>query len=168
MKQYIIDANNLMHKIKVTRDALSRSLQISQNLLIEIFKNYASKHRSCQFSLVFDGKIEAYTSPPERIKLLESGNVTADEIIKSLIKEIRIPHECTVISSDTSVYNFARIHGVVAQKSEDFVSLLASVERTESSRMGTYKKEQEKPTHTSKKDLIYFRSVFGKSDDTAD
>jgi predicted RNA-binding protein with PIN domain len=168
MKQYIIDANNLMHKIKTTREALSRSLQISQNLLIEIIKNFASRYPNYQFNVVFDGKCEPYSSPPKKITILESGSLTADEIIKSLIKELRIPHECTVISSDTSVYNYARLYGCITKTSEDFEKLLLMNESPENFKQKFKQKDKEKPTHTSKKDLNYYRSVFGESDDNSE
>lgn len=125
MKTYIIDAYNLICKDKNLFDKCNRDRAIALAALIELVATHSDRYPSYQYRIVADGFINHFASSPNpRISISFSNTKTADEKIKKMVAQSANKSNLIVISSDTEVYNFAKIYGVEAAESEAFLKIL--------------------------------------------
>ncbi|MDA3844588.1 MAG: NYN domain-containing protein [Candidatus Kapabacteria bacterium] len=123
MKHFILDAHNIMHKSPVISDILDLDLLEARNALLYEIADYSDKYPSYKFSVVFDGRASKVSSPRSQIVVYKSGTMKiADTVIKDLIKKEIVPSLCTVVSSDSELYKYARIYSCTPILSEDFLS----------------------------------------------
>jgi predicted RNA-binding protein with PIN domain len=126
---YLIDGNNL---IGHTRGLSFRDPQARQRLLDRIipFLN-ARRHHA---TVVFDG-------PPTPLrkaaclKLIFSGSkASADDKIRHILENSRLPRDLYVVSSDNAVYSYSKTCGAQAMKCHEFNRLVNHVALENSTR----------------------------------
>lgn len=163
MKIIIIDAFNLIYKNAFLKEKLTRGIDIAAASLIEILK---TKSNSNKYIVAFDGEKQANISCPPNIRIIYSGKGnTADKIIRELIAKSKQSKITCIVSSDTEVYNYARIHAMEAVLSEKFPLLnTANTTHLTSSAKGGSKKG-EKPMNASKKEIKEFLELFGSAEE---
>ena len=125
--EYIIDAYNVIKSssLKTLSDDYAR------NEFMRLLINYKNRHFDVRFIAVFDG------SPPgdmrydkqERIRVLFSGSITADETIRRLLEQRGAERNSSakVVSNDREVRACGRILGAGVQSVEDFMNRVAPV-----------------------------------------
>ncbi len=122
MKHYIIDGNNLIGKVKSVSAVHTKNKQMSREVLAYQLDRFFDK-KKVKVSLHFDGfKNEPINT--SNLKIIYSDNQTADEKIKDEIDIIKNKRIITVVSSDLSVREYAKVNGCEIITSEDFDKLL--------------------------------------------
>ena len=112
---YILDAYNVIHKIRGLDRALDKDLRAAREALVALCAGYASGRGDVsKIILVFDGKTEFHGLPnpaPSKIKIIFSDTgEDADERIILVLEELsKQPRKC-VVSDDNFVRNQARAH----------------------------------------------------------
>ena len=122
IKKYIIDGNNLIGKIPQVWDLQKKDKQAARVKLVSLLSYYFST-KNVKVSLHFDG-FPGDAIPSGKIKIKYSNNQTADDKIKEEIDLSRNPKVLAVVSSDNSVYNYARASSCSRFKSEEFAKQL--------------------------------------------
>jgi predicted RNA-binding protein with PIN domain len=118
-KHYIIDGNNLLHKIpKLSKNSIYDN-RIS--LALKLDRYFAGKNINC--TVVFDGH-KKDTIRTNKIKIEYSGNLTADDIIRTEIERAKNSKLLTIISSDNGIIDLAKVCSCEIIKSEDFSKLM--------------------------------------------
>ena len=126
---YILDAYNVIHKIRSLDRALDRDLRAGRDALIALCARLAaSRGDISKIILVFDGKSEFSDLPhqaPPKIKLIfsETGE-DADERIITVLEKIANPADTCVVSDDNFVRNSARAHKSRAVSVAEFEALV--------------------------------------------
>ena len=122
MKYYIIDGNNLIGKISSLWKLQKVDGQQSREKLAFMLDRYFAGSK-VKVSLHFDGypKDAIRTS---NLKIIYSGKRIADSLIKEEIDNAKNPKLITVVSSDFSVYEYAKVSSCGRIKSEDFAKQL--------------------------------------------
>jgi predicted RNA-binding protein with PIN domain len=116
---YLIDGNNL---IGHTRDISYHDPQARQKLLDRLMPYLEGKQRKAV--VVFDGPPQALQKN-RWLQLVFAGHrVKADDRIRQMVEKVRNPKELCVVSSDNSVYSYARNCGSPALKCHEFNRLL--------------------------------------------
>lgn len=125
---FILDAYNVIHKIKQLDDALDRSLKAGRDALIQ-YCSQAIERRGdiTQIILVFDGKTEFHDMPeisaPKIKTIFSDTGEDADERIILVLEELEGTFQKCVVSDDNFVRNTARSHrakGMSAAEFENF------------------------------------------------
>ena len=124
MKHYIIDGNNLIGKIKALNQIHRKNKKQSTDKLAFMIGRYFS-NRKANVSLHFDG-VQADVVRVTGIKIIYSGNVTADEKIKNEIEQSKNPKNIILVTSDRNVADFGRVCSCQLIKSEEFSKQLLS------------------------------------------
>ena len=124
MKHYIIDGNNLIGKIKDLNQIHRKNKKQSAEKLAFMIGQYFS-NRKANVSLHFDG-VQADVVRVTGIKIIYSGNVTADEKIKNEIEQSKNPKNIILVTSDRNVADFGRVCSCQLIKSEEFSKQLLS------------------------------------------
>ncbi len=118
MKHYIIDGNNLIGKIKELFELQKRDGQSAREKLAFMLDRYFTG-KKVSVSLHFDGyPKEAIRTA--NLKIIYSESRPADILIKDEIDRFKNPKLITVVSSDASVYEYAKVNACGRVKSEDF------------------------------------------------
>lgn len=122
IKEYIIDGNNLIGKIKKLHELQNKERISSREKLAFMLERYFAK-KHVKVKLHFDGY---YAEPIKvtKISIEYSDNKTADENIKRDITLARNPKLVAVISSDHSVMGYAKASSCTVIKSEVFAKSL--------------------------------------------
>ena len=118
MIHYIIDGNNLIGKIKSLHSQQKKDKQASREGLVNILNRYFAG-RKTKLTLHFDG----HASLPLNLskgKIIYSENKTADNKIREEITNSKNPKLITLVSSDQSLINYARVNSSTVLKSEKF------------------------------------------------
>lgn len=149
MNTYLIDGNNLIHKISEIKKLFQRNPDAAQHSLLESSKMIIPK--TYKLILYFDGH---GTSKCREIKY--SGTNTADELIRKYIEHNYKKETITVVSSDYGITEFAKVCACKVIKSENF--LRKQKKSFSSSSLSGQKPE--KPQRVSKKDLELFKILF--------
>jgi len=118
MKQYIIDGNNLIGKIKHLRALQKNNPQASREKLAFMLDTYF-KGKPQKATLHLDG-FPAEAINTTYIKIEYSENKTADENIKFEIEIYKNPKLLFVVSSDHNLIEFAKVCSCTIIKSEKF------------------------------------------------
>ena len=153
MKYVIIDGYNLLHKIPGLRNLMKENPDSAQMSLLESVRRCMNHGE--RLVMVLDGYSNFRSND-----IIYSGNVTADEVIRSFIEDHYAKDSITVVSSDSYITGLAKVCGCEVIKSEDFVKLnkLSDLSLPRKEKKET--KEEEKPTDISKKDLEEFKKYF--------
>ena len=171
MKTYIIDAYNIICKDKNLFDKCNKDRAIALAGLIELVAVHSDRYPSYQYRIIADGFIEHFASTPNpRIHLSFSHTKTADEKIKKMVAQSASKANLVVISSDTEVYNFAKIYGVEAVESEAFLKILNGARQISAQKMiNTKTKEKskngimrDKPGGMGRRDMQDFLQMFSE------
>jgi predicted RNA-binding protein with PIN domain len=124
LKNYIIDGNNLIGKIKTLNQIHKKNKkQSAEKLAFLIARFFHMKKVSA--SLHFDG-FQADIVKVTGIKIFYSGGVTADEKIKNEIGKSKNPKNIILITSDSNLAEFGRVCSCQVIKSEAFSKQLLS------------------------------------------
>lgn len=122
MKTYIIDGNNLIGKVKSLQNLQQRLKDQSRKNLVKILDKYFSD-KNYKVSLHLDG----YENEPiasAKIKIIYSQNHSADSRIINEINSSKNPKLLAVVSSDSKIYEYAKVNSCEAIKSEDFAKII--------------------------------------------
>lgn len=119
MKHYIIDGNNLLGKDRSLSQLQKKNKQQSREKLAFILLRYFAKKKAA-VSLHFDGHEREAIKVPS-IKIIYSGNYSADDNIKREIEKSKNPRNIILITSDTNLMEFGRVCSSKVIKSEEFV-----------------------------------------------
>ena len=129
MKQYIIDGNNLIGKIKsLNKLHRKNKKQSAEKLAFMIGRNFSKKKVS--ISLHFDGVQRDIIRVPG-LKINYSGTVSADEKIKSEIEKSKNPKNIILVTSDNNLAEFGRVCSCQVIKSEVFSKQLISADSSD-------------------------------------
>lgn len=124
MKNYLIDGNNLIGKIKKLFNLQKKDGQAARSTLVLMLERNFEKNKQ-RVNLFFDGfENEAIPFWPGRI--IYSDKKTADEEIKLMIESSNSRRSLIVVSSDTEIINFAKSCGCEVISSEEFAKKLSS------------------------------------------
>lgn len=167
MKHYILDAFNIIHKQREWKKSLLRSPDEAVQRLLLALSNYATRYTAYRFSVVLDGHHTEASSTAANIRVLSAGlERNADTLIKEMIAahsaDTKRHTDVVVISSDTEVYNYARLHAAEAISSEDFLRLLHSSATLGGQKSASAAPRAEKPAGVSKKQIKDFKELFGE------
>ncbi len=148
MKHYIIDGNNVIHKIKKFEKLLQKDKQKPREKLAFLIEDYfRGKH--VKISLPYDG-YERIPIKLDLIKVIYSSSRIADEKIKQEIEAEENRKNITVVTSDDNIKEFARQCSCDVISSEDFIKMIL---------------KKEEPDEESKRinainNLDYFKKLF--------
>ena len=122
IKEYIIDGNNLIGKIKSLQKIQNKDRKSSREKLAFMLERYFVD-KPVKVKLHFDGY---YAEPIKvtKISIEYSDNKTADENIKRDITLAKNTKLVAVVSSDHSVMGYAKASSCTVIKSEDFAKRL--------------------------------------------
>ena len=124
MKHYIIDGNNLLHKIRNLEAMLKKDKQAPREKLAFMIERF-SGGKNIKVSLHFDG-FENLSIKTEKIKIFYSNQKTADENIRNEIESVKNRRNLIVVSSDDALKEFAKKCGCETILSEEFASQIKS------------------------------------------
>lgn len=122
IKNFIIDGNNLIGKISKLHELQQHDKQSTREKLAFILERYFH-NKKIKVSLHFDGFANDVIKA-SKLKIIYSGNRTADELIKQEIMNSKNPKVICVVSSDFNVMEFARVNSCLIKKCEDFAEEL--------------------------------------------
>jgi len=122
MKHYIIDGNNLLHKIKSLKTILSKDKQSPRERLAFMVERF-SFGKNIKVSLHYDG-FERMPIRTSNTKIYYSDKKAADEDIRNEIESSKNRRNLIVVTSDDALREFARKCGCVSLLSEDFAVML--------------------------------------------
>jgi predicted RNA-binding protein with PIN domain len=125
MLHYIIDGNNLIGKIKSIHKIQIANKQGSREKLIFLLDRYFS-NKKANITVHLDGFIKIPIKP-DRVKIIYSDKLTADEKIKKQIEMISSRKNIVVITSDSNLAEYARICSCKIITSEEFVASLQNM-----------------------------------------
>ncbi|MFC2136389.1 NYN domain-containing protein [Bacteroidota bacterium] len=126
IKEYIIDGNNLIGKIKELHRLQNKDKFSSREKLAFMLERYFI-NRHVKVKLHFDGHYSGAIKV-SKIKIEYSENKTADENIKRDIAGANNPKLIAVVSSDHSVMQYAQKSSCTVMKSESFANRLKAKE----------------------------------------
>jgi predicted RNA-binding protein with PIN domain len=125
---YILDAYNVIHKMRAFESALDIDLRAAREALAALCGSLKQTRGDItSFILVFDGRSEfqglPQSSPPGvRLIFSETGE-DADDRITSVIEELPAKSAKCIVSDDNSVRNHARAYGVRSVSVAEFAAL---------------------------------------------
>ncbi|MCX8083041.1 MAG: NYN domain-containing protein [bacterium] len=141
--EYIIDGYNLIKSSSFSRYE-ARGITYSIQMLINILYDYSRKHPSVSFTVVFDG------NPPlpytflhtKGMKLLFSGDITADEVIRKKVEKIPEKNiSRIVVSDDRGVKETGRLFGARVLSIAEFLGIVYPERRKQRGRIEERKKD---------------------------
>jgi predicted RNA-binding protein with PIN domain len=153
MKTFILDSNNLIHKIPELKRLFSGNAESAQLSLIESVKTKVNKNYKLIF--IFDG-----FGNVKRGYVEYSGNKTADEVIRKYIEDNYSRKTICVVSSDTEIQRLAKVCGCEVKNSEDFWKEINPSPLKDKNINHLLYKDNEKPDRISKKELNEFKKYF--------
>ena len=124
MKNYIIDGNNLIGKVKRLSELQMKDKQNAREQLVFLVQNFFSG-KKIKLSLHFDG-FENSRQSLSNGKIFYSESRTADEKIKDQISQSKNRRNIVVISSDNGIRDYARVCGCSLLTSEEFYKEIAA------------------------------------------
>lgn len=116
MREYIIDAFNLFHKIP----SLKNSAMPHAELVQYIIRGRLTGSLNNKVTIIFDGH-EANHVSGGGYRIVYSGDRKADDIIKEIVKRSPKKEQLVVVSDDNEVANFAKMEGAVSQRTGEFL-----------------------------------------------
>lgn len=120
----IIDGYNLIHRVKELREFLKIDIQHARIELINRLTGLISR-KNISIRLVFDGDRVGQPSHQSINKIHVIYSIKpqiADTVIKQFVDKSKNPKNLLVVSSDSSVYQYAKSAKAQAIRSEEFYS----------------------------------------------
>ncbi len=119
--EYILDGYNIIRS-SYLKQAEIYSSQGGQIKLVSFVQNYKKKHPSINFIIVFDGvgKLTGRWG----IKIIYSGDISADEKIIKIISENNKNGEYIVVTDDRQILEGAKIFGCKYMMVQNFMELI--------------------------------------------
>lgn len=151
MIHYIIDGNNLIGKIPSLKKQHSLDNQASRSGLVSILNSYFAGKKG-SISLHFDG----FKNLPlnfSKGKIIYSEKQTSDAKIREEIERSKNPKLITLISSDRSLVQYARLNSCSNILSEDFWKMIIS---------SNERNEEKKIIKSLEAEKDYFKELFDK------
>jgi predicted RNA-binding protein with PIN domain len=124
MKHYIIDGNNVIHKVKALSNLVKKDKQAPREKLIFMIEDYF-QGRKAKITIHYDG-FERLPIRASIVKIIYSDKKTADEKIKYQIEAEENRRNLTVVTSDAGITAFARKCGCEVISSDDFIKQILS------------------------------------------
>jgi len=127
-----IDGHNLIHRIKELREYMQKDHENARNELISRLVRLISK-KNINIHLVFDGNRVGQPSNQNINGIHVTYSIkpqTADTVIKLLLDKSNNPRNVLVISSDNSVYQYAKTSKAQVLRSEEFYKKYLHVDRS--------------------------------------
>lgn len=163
MKHFIIDAHNVIHKSSFLKSQINTSIDVARNALLQMIKNYLVKFPSYKYTVIFDGIIGYNSVNAHNIKIQNSGEKEADELIKLKISKLNSTKNVIVVSSDHEITAFAKVYACEILSSESFLNLISDIVISKIGKTKINKKNKsEKPNTPSKKEMNEFLELFTK------
>ena len=131
---YILDAYNVIHKIRGLERALDKDLRTAREALIGFSARFAAARGGIsKIILVFDGRSEFRDLPhrvPPKVELIfsETGE-DADERIITVLENLPRNARACVVSDDNFVRNQARAHQTPVIPVSEFEALIRHAEQ---------------------------------------
>ncbi len=119
IRKYIIDGNNLIGKIAELKKLQKSNPQASREKLVFLLRRYFDKHKF-EVSLYFDGFPKEIIAGG-KIRIKYSYEDAADFFIKREIDASENPRTLAVVSSDSEIFDYAKINACKAMKAEEFL-----------------------------------------------
>lgn len=125
---YILDAYNVIHKIKKLESALDRDLRTAREALSALCRALLeSRGGISQIILVFDGRSEfrdlPQAEPPGIRFIFSETDEDADERIVRILEELPHGSRACVVSDDNFVRNHARAYSSDVMSAAEFEAL---------------------------------------------
>jgi len=122
MKTYLIDGNNLIHKMKSISAQQKKDPQGTRDTLAFKIDNYFI-NKKVKVVLFFDG-FQNVPIKTTKTKIIYSEKITADEKIRKYIKKAENHRNIVVVTSDDEIKKFAKACSCSVINSEDFETAL--------------------------------------------
>lgn len=129
MKIFIIDGNNLIGKHSFLSKVQKKDKQLSREKLASMLDSHFRTSKNKIF-LHLDGFVK-YPINTLKVKIIYSDAKTADDKIRKQIENTENPRNITLVSSDGSLTEFAKVCSCAVIKSEDFANELMKDEKDE-------------------------------------
>jgi len=117
MLVYIIDGFNLAHKIPQVK----KSADIHLDLIRYIKSKKLTGSRNNKVTVVFDGRTDPEAAKEAVFKVIFSGPVSADDIIKDKVRKAKNKKQIVVVSDDREIRDFVKSQGARVCNVMDFV-----------------------------------------------
>ncbi|MCL5029936.1 MAG: NYN domain-containing protein [Bacteroidetes bacterium] len=150
MKHYIIDGNNVIHKIKKFEKLLQKDKQTPREKLAFLIEDFF-RGKQVKISLHYDG-YERIPIKLDLIKIIYSSNKIADEKIKHEIESEANRKNIVVVTSDDNLKDFARKCSCEVISSEDFIKMILKKEEP----------DEETKIISEMNNPEYFKKLFGE------
>jgi len=128
--KYIIDGYNVIRSSPL-RKLERKSIERGIGGLVEILLKYKRNHPSISFTVVFDGfdVNSIFNFRDKTIKILFSGQMSADEKIRRLLEKNKDNREVGVVSDDREVQIATKILGAKVISVEEFLKIVSFQEK---------------------------------------
>ena len=122
--EYLIDGYNVI-KGTFLKKTESHSVEYARTYFGNLLAKYRNKHPEVRFTVVYDGHPQGPLAEKYRdIRVIFSGDITADEVIRQLLEKLRDTSHTIVVSNDREVQTGTRILGAKPVGAEEFVDLV--------------------------------------------
>lgn len=144
MKHYIIDGNNLLHKMKELKSLQKENPQSSREILAHKLDRFFT-NKKVKVTLHFDGFAQDAIRT-SKLKILYSESKTADDEIRFQIDRTKNPKNLIIVSSDHKVLEYAKVNSSNVLKAEELIIEMKkqNVKNEESEIMKSIKNEEMK------------------------
>lgn len=162
----MIDANNVLHKLPQCKNKIQSDYANACLSFLNILKTFSVRYPAYKFIVFFDGYSESVFVNHPAISIQWSFAKTADEIIKDHIRLDYDTKNYTLVSSDTELHNFARIHSLEIISSENFITQLNSNSSNSNKyRSSPNNSKAEKPNSAGRKEVTLMLELFKSAKD---
>ncbi|MDR3628436.1 MAG: NYN domain-containing protein [Ignavibacteriaceae bacterium] len=124
MRHYIIDGNNVIHKVGSLIKLLHKDKQLPREKLAIMIESFF-QDRKAKITIHYDG-FENLPIKTAKAKIIYSNKKTADDKIRQQIEDDENARNIIVVTSDDGIKAFARKCGCQVIASEDFIKQLES------------------------------------------
>jgi predicted RNA-binding protein with PIN domain len=162
METIIIDAYNLIHKVKELHILLKQPQDVAVDTMIAKLQSHFHLSK-IKIVLVFDGFGMNRHGGNINVKFSKTDSVhfmNADELIKDLIDRSRNPKLLRIVSSDNSIALYARDSGCKIQSSASFWDELR--EKRLKQNIAGSKEGSEKPQVVTRGELEFLLKEFNR------
>ncbi|RPI14641.1 MAG: hypothetical protein EHM58_16060 [Ignavibacteriae bacterium] len=160
METIIVDAYNLIHKVKELQVLLKQSQEVAVDIMIAKFQSHFISGKT-KIVIVFDGYGMNKQAGNIMIKFAKTDvghhYENADDLIKATIDKTRNKKLIKVVSSDNSITLYARDSGCRIQSSASFWGELKEKRTRRNIQLG---EQNEKPQVVTRSELEYLLKQF--------
>lgn len=160
METIIIDAYNLMHKVKEMQILLKQEQNVAVDTMIAKFQSYFFGTKT-KLILVFDGYGLNKQAENIMVKFAKTDvgypYENADQLIKAIVDKTRNKKLIRVVSSDNSITLYARDSGCRIQSSASFWQ---EVKEKRTRRFIQQSESSEKPKEVTRSEIEYLLKQF--------